>query len=272
MERLLSIGDLQTDTLQEVEATLNLIQGTKRCSEIAYYPQQQQHQQQLPQQQQPEVQSYQLQPRSGPRGFFPAANQGDFYPADPFEPVCSIKQEAEDEEQHQHQLHQMTSSTMYLTGNDTYLNPTADAFLENLQNYFDGSKLDDLIKPKVDVDPLRRIMTDFDRCASSTLAQESDLVRTLLNFHCSSGRISKFDARRLITCLAEIFRQFAMTQTAFQALSGGDQFRLLVRSGVLSGPLQAWSSLVEGDEQLYQPNGSNSYGIMHCMCCINFSG
>ena len=226
---------------------MNLIQGTKRCSEIAYYPQQQQHQQQLPQQQQPEVQSYQLQPRSGPRGFYPAANQGDFY-------------------------HQMTSSTMYLTGNDTYLNPTADAFLENLQNYFDGSKLDDLIKPKVDVDPLRRIMTDFDRCASSTLAQESDLVRTLLNFHCSSGRISKFDARRLITCLAEIFRQFAMTQTAFQALSGGDQFRLLVRSGVLSGPLQAWSSLVEGDEQLYQPNGSNSYGIMHCMCCINFSG
>jgi hypothetical protein len=77
-------------------------------------------------------------------------------------------------------------------------------------------------------DPLRRIMADFDRSASATLAQESDLVRTLMNFHCSGGRISKLDARRLITCLAEIFRQFASSQPSFQAMSGADQFRLLV--------------------------------------------
>ena len=234
------MGDLQADTLQEVEATLNLIQGTKRFSEIPFYMQQQQQHQQQP--------HYQLQQRIGSAAFYVAQKhfpvqqqQHEYYlghPAGPFEPVCHIKQEANDDhlpppQQHQ-QLQLLGSSTLYATP-DCYTDTVAESYIDNLQSYFDAnvgssnvaSKIDEIVKP-VDTDPLRRIMTDFDRAASSSLAQESDLVRTLLNFHCNSGRISKFDARRLITCLAETFRQFAASQPAFQSISSADQFRLLV--------------------------------------------
>lgn len=229
-----------------MEATLNLIQGQKRLSEIPYYAQPQQQQQHQPHhlhqlQQQPILQSCQLQQRLGSVGFYSGTTQNEFFTAGPFEPVCSIKQEVDDDRLHQ--LTSLTTSTsLYATtpGSDVYTNPT-ETFLENLQSYFEraeaGSKInDDVIvvnKPSIDIDPLRRVMADFDRAASATLAQESDLVQAMLNFHCNSGRISKFDARRLITCLAEIFRQFASTQPAFLALSGADQFRLLVSSLVL---------------------------------------
>jgi hypothetical protein len=255
LERLLSLGDLQTDTLQEVEATLNLIQGSRRISEIPFYVQQ--HQQQQQQQQQ---QHYQLQQRVATNAFYASSKHlpvihhhpvlNEYYPAGPFEPVCHIKQEAvdDDERLHQQQFHQLGSSTFHTLSSESICYDSAgNSFIENLQSYIDAngsnvdvSKLDEIVKHVEDVDPLHRIMSDFDRAASATLSQESDLVRTLLNFHCDAGRISKFDARRLITCLAETFKQFAESQPPFQAISGADQFRLLVR--IVNRPIKANSN------------------------------
>ena len=170
--------------------------------------------------------------------------QTEFYAshlARPIQPVCLIKQEVDDDCQPPSQptLHQLGSSSLY---SDSYDNNSTDSFIENLQNYFDSnsvvSKIDDIVKPRVDIDPLRRIMSDFERAVSTSLAQESDLVGTLLSFHCNSGRVSKFDARKLITCLAETFRQFAESQPAYQSISKGDQFRLLVSVILFLGAIQ----------------------------------
>ena len=207
---------------------------------MSYYSQHHQLQQQ--QQQQQQQQHYQLQQRVGSAAFYSIQKplyqiqpqQTDFYAshlARPIQPVCLIKQEADDDCQPASQptLHQLGSSSLYC---DSYDNNSEDSFIENLQSLFDSnsvvSKIDDIVKPIVDIDPLRRIMSDFERAVSTSLAQESDLVRTLLSFHCNSGRVSKFDARKLITCLAETFRQFANSQPAFLSISGADQFRLLV--------------------------------------------
>jgi hypothetical protein len=78
-----------------VEATLNLIQGQKRFSDIPYFVQQQQHhhqEQQQQQQMQQLHQNYQLQQRLGAPGFYSGPTHPGFYSAGPFEPVCSIKQ------------------------------------------------------------------------------------------------------------------------------------------------------------------------------------